>query len=541
MKTQLLLILCCFSFFYPIQAQQTIHYPVYTSRSTTGIEITRIEISPKGTILHAEVYNEPGNWVRLSPGTTLHGATTGKDYKLLFSEGFELGQKVTMPANGSTSFTLTFEPLDKKEQAIDFVEGKADGDYVINGLQLNENYKKQPIRCHLSGTVIDRPNSSRLMLTKAFSDTRTSSWLSIPIHNGKFEYDLYTDTSEKYELIFWDEQMRGAWRPVPFFAENGKVEFTLYPIDRKPKSYEIKTNNPLTREMTVVEEKEEKLFSYDKLNEESEALEKAGNYYTQIHETFWAKFTDGLSGEERDKLFKERDQLEESGAFYTEAAKDLRKKYEALDEERQTWLATYAKQHPSIFGLSMLIENTDIAIQRKKDITRYINVYDATYAKQFPKHPYHQKLTELFYSHKMAGKHYIDFSAPDLNGNLVTISNEISNKIALIDFWASWCGPCRRSSKSMIPVYEKYHNKGFTIIGIARESPDTKAMEKAIQKDGYPWKNLVELNDQAQIWNKYGLSRSAGGTFLVDRNGIVLAVDPTADEVEAILQKQLKD
>ena len=100
------------------------------------------------------------------------------------------------------------------------------------------------------------------------------------------------------------------------------------------------------------------------------------------------------------------------------------------------------------------------------------------------------------------GGSYIDFTAPDLEGNMVKLSDQIKGKVALIDLWASWCGPCRRLSSSMIPVYETFKDKGFTVVGIARENNNTDAMKKAIEQDKYPWLNLVELNDKGNIWEE---------------------------------------
>ncbi len=65
-------------------------------------------------------------------------------------------------------------------------------------------------------------------------------------------------------------------------------------------------------------------------------------------------------------------------------------------------------------------------------------------------------------------------------------------------------------------------------------------MARAVERDKYPWLNLVELNDSAHIWEHYGIKNAAGGTYLVDRNGIILAINPTADEVNALLEKVMK-
>ena len=90
----------------------------------------------------------------------------------------------------------------------------------------------------------------------------------------------------------------------------------------------------------------------------------------------------------------------------------------------------------------------------------------------------------------------------------------------------------------MIPVYEAYKDRGFTIVGIARERK-AEHMTKAMAKDGYKWLNLVELNDKGRIWEKYGISNRGGTTVLVGRDGKILAVHPSAEEVKAILEKVL--
>ena len=137
------------------------------------------------------------------------------------------------------------------------------------------------------------------------------------------------------------------------------------------------------------------------------------------------------------------------------------------------------------------------------------------------------------------GGSYFDFTAPDLGGINHTLSEEIEGRVALIDLWGSWCGPCRRHSMALIPVYNKYKDRGFTVVGVAREFRNSGAMKTAIERDGYPWLNLLELDDRLGIWTKYGVGNAGGARFLVGRDGKILAVNPDAAQVEAILEKEL--
>ena len=180
-------------------------------------------------------------------------------------------------------------------------------------------------------------------------------------------------------------------------------------------------------------------------------------------------------------------------------------------------------------------------IRRSKQLSAkdIIEVYDQLYANKFADNDIDSYMQNWILSQSIkVGDSFIDFTAPDVNGVMHTLSEEIKGKVALIDLWASWCGPCRRESMSMIPLYEKYKDKGFTVVSVARESRQ-KDMEAAIKKDGYPWLCLLELNDAGKIWEKYGVGNGGGAIFMVDQEGKILAIMPSAEKVEEILKKLL--
>lgn len=132
-----------------------------------------------------------------------------------------------------------------------------------------------------------------------------------------------------------------------------------------------------------------------------------------------------------------------------------------------------------------------------------------------------------------------DISLPGPDGKVRSLSS-LKGKVVLIDFWASWCRPCRMANPHVVEVYNKYKGKGFDVFSVSLDRPGQKdAWVAAIQQDGLIWDNHVS---DLQFWNcapaqVYGV-RAIPATFLVDRNGNIAAINPRND-LEAQLLKIL--
>ena len=193
--------------------------PDYDNANTNRRQVSKIELTDSATIVHLDVYNRPNYWAKIESATTLRG-NSGKLYKLLSSKDFELNKEVYMPENGNLTAILFFEPLDKNEKTVDYIEDDSNSsDFQINGIKLYSVKNNAPIKCVLKGEVINRPQSSRITLTKRGEDLRSAKLIYIPIRNNKFEYVLNCDVEQAYELTFFDEyEYDGGWRPISFIS-----------------------------------------------------------------------------------------------------------------------------------------------------------------------------------------------------------------------------------------------------------------------------------------------------------------------------------
>lgn len=130
-----------------------------------------------------------------------------------------------------------------------------------------------------------------------------------------------------------------------------------------------------------------------------------------------------------------------------------------------------------------------------------------------------------------------EISLPDTKDSLINLSS-FKGKVVLIDFWASWCGPCRRSNPGIVNLYNKYKAKGFEVFGVSIDSKKRDWVH-AIANDKI---NYAQVNDH-NGWNsviveKYGINQIPT-SFLLDKTGKIIAIDPDEKQLENKIQKLL--
>ena len=132
-----------------------------------------------------------------------------------------------------------------------------------------------------------------------------------------------------------------------------------------------------------------------------------------------------------------------------------------------------------------------------------------------------------------------DIVLPTVDGDTIRLSS-LKGKVVLLDFWASWCGPCRTSNKQLVKLYPKYKAKGFEIFGVSIDAGRNNWL-KAIRKDKINWLQVNDPGDwSAKIvaqWGLYGIPTS----YLIDKNGKLIAMDLEGKELEKALKVLLED
>ena len=398
------------------------------------------------------------------------------------------------------------------------------------------NNKK--LHCHIEGEVKES-SFTRILLIIGDGDPRIVPVDTIWVKDGRFSHDLYTDAPEFYQLFACEDYNNGCWMPLDFFAEEGDIHATFYgyAIDDAPLPT-LHSQTPLNKELIAYNKGIEERF-YLPMRQEEAALEKAGKLLTAEGAALKKLYDECEDRDSLKSISGKIELLDKENRLYTPEYKALMEKGEKLREEMYAYELEYITNNNSLVGLYLLnqaryrLYNKDNA-----DKQPYVDIFKSVYDAKYPANNMAIAFRNWVSSMDVrVGSHIIDFTLPDLGGTNHTLSKEIEGKVAIIDFWASWCGPCRRQSMSFIPLYNKYKDKGFTVVGVASEL-DSEDMRLAVEKDGYPWLNLLALRGVDNIWERYGI-RGAGEVFLVDKDGTILAIGATAEEVEQILKERL--
>ncbi|QDO94393.1 AhpC/TSA family protein [Formosa sediminum] len=207
-------------------------------------------------------------------------------------------------------------------------------------------------------------------------------------------------------------------------------------------------------------------------------------------------------------------------------AVDIQNKYKAMVDENQTHDIEFMKANKdalvSILVLERHLGNKNISFETKKEI--YDNftprIKDTRVGKTVGDAIKAESATAI-------GSVVENFSAPNPEGKTIAL-NDIKGKVTIIDFWAAWCGPCRRENPNLVKVYNQYHDKGLEILGVSLDGTPKQKDAKAewiaaIEKDGLAWhqvSNLDYFNDP--IAKQFNI-RAIPATYVLDADGKIIA------------------
>ena len=340
------------------------------------------------------------------------------------------------------------------------------------------------VKCHVTGTVAEGTKVVGLVIYRDGTDPKDSP-LQLTVKDGRFECDVEDTQIERWHIVDFGEVLEKGMtsRSDAFFSEDGATVTISLDGDKF------------------------KVTSTGKEYQQWQAMEQAAD----------AKFR---------PLYDALDENDEV------AMNELERQY-------HLWTLDYYETHPMLGFLFELDGRLKGFHYNDTGLAAMLDIYHRLYADIYTDHPVHQRIAEQeAIGYQMFGHKYSDYDIRTMDGQKVRASDYYKDRLTLVICWASWCAPCIREANDIIPLYNQYHDRGLNVFSLAHEFKSTDAMRKAVERNGYPWPCLVDLDDEFGVFKKHGTANSA--LFLIDRNGTIIAVPNSVEELEQQLQKIFK-
>lgn len=341
------------------------------------------------------------------------------------------------------------------------------------------------VRCHVIGTVAEGTTPIELRIYRDGEDPKNSTLRPV-LKNGRFECDVEDAQIERWHIVDFGEVLEKGMtsRSDAFFSEDGATVTISLDGDKF------------------------KVTSTGKEYQQWQAMEQAAD----------AKFR---------PLYDALDENDEV------AMNELERQY-------HQWTLDYYETHP-MFGFLLELNGRLKGFHyNDTGLSAMLDIYHRLYADLYTDHPVHQRIAEQeAIAYQMFGHKYSDYDVRTMDGQQVRASDYYKDRLTLVICWASWCAPCIREANDIIPLYNLYHDRGLNVFSLAHEFKSTDAMRKAVERNGYAWPCLVDLDDEFGVFKKHGTANSA--LFLIDRDGTIIAVPNSVEELEAKLKEIFPD
>ena len=252
---------------------------------------------------------------------------------------------------------------------------------------------------------------------------------------------------------------------------------------------------------------------------------------SEVYDTY-VSFTEGMQAfdEQNRSLYMRYKQAQQEGDTVLMATIDA--EYEALTEEQDGFREKFIADHASS-SVALYLIFSNLYGKEAEELSAELTVIDSSLSSSM----YYTLLQDqIALLEKVAvGQPAVVFTQNDTAGQPIS-PDQFKGQYLLIDFWASWCGPCRQENPNVVAMYNEFHEKGFEILGVSFDQDRAKWLG-AIEQDGLMWPQVSDLGGWDNAAGKqYGV-RSIPHTVLLDPDGTIIAKNLRGEELREKLEE----